>query len=86
MDIAVIVELISTVGFPIACVIALGWFIWRIYKASERREAELREEIKESQAVNAEAIHTLGLYAERLDIIQSDVEEIKEQITHLNHN
>lgn len=80
MDIALIVELISTVGFPIACVLALGLFIWRIYKASEAREAELRIEIKENQAINAEAIKTLALYAERLDVIQTDIEEIKEDI------
>lgn len=80
MDIALIVELISTVGFPIALVLALIWFIYQIYKQSEKREDELREEIKENQAINAEAIKTLALYAERLDVIQNDVEEIKTDI------
>ena len=32
---AVLLEAITTVGFPIVCVIALGIFIFKIYKASE---------------------------------------------------
>lgn len=75
-----LIELISTVGFPIVCVIALGWFIWNIYKRSEKREDELRQEIKENQEINANAIKTLALYAERLDTIQSDIEAIKDDI------
>ena len=78
MDIAIMLEIIGTFGFPITVCIALGWFIYKIYKASEKREAILRTEIKESQTVNAEAIKTLALYAERLGNIESDVKEIKD--------
>ena len=78
MDVTVILEIIGTLGFPIAVCIALGWFIYKIYKASEKREAILRTEIKESQSINAEAIKTLALYAERLGNIESDVKEIKD--------
>ena len=78
MEFTMILEIIGTLGFPIAAVIALCWFIYKIYKASEKREAELREEIKDSQLINAEAIKTLALYAERLGNIESDVKEIKE--------
>ena len=74
------VELISTLGFPIACVIALGWFVFKIYKASEKREEELRQEIKENQEINRRAIETLSFYAERLDSIQGDIKTIKEDI------
>lgn len=77
----IITELISAFGFPIFCVLALGWFIWRIYRASEKREEQLRAEIKENQTINAEAIHTLSLYAEKLDTIQSDIAEIKNKLT-----
>lgn len=78
MEFTMILEIIGTLGFPIAAVIALCWFIYKIHKASEKREAELREEIKESQLINAEAIKTLALYAERLGNIENDVKEIKE--------
>ena len=75
-----VVTIISTVGFPIAACLFLGWFIWHIYKRSEQREDELRQEIRENQAINAEAIKTLSLYAERLDVIQTDIEVIKDDI------
>ena len=78
MDIAVILEIIGTLGFPIAVCIALGWFIYKIYKASEKREEVLRGEIQENRAINAEAIKTLALYAERLGNIETDVKEIKD--------
>ena len=78
MDMALILEMIATVGFPIVAVIALCWFIWRIYKASEKREEQLRAELKENRDINAEAIKTLALYAERLGNIESDVREIKD--------
>lgn len=80
MDIKLILEIIATVGFPIAACLILGWFIWRIYKKSEDREAELRQEIKENQEINKEAIRTLALYAERLGVIEGDVREIKQDI------
>lgn len=80
MDIKLILEIIATVGFPIAACLILGWFIWRIYKKSEEREADLRQEIKENQEINKEAIRTLALYAERLGVIEGDVREIKQDI------
>ena len=49
MDVTLIVELISSVGFPIAAVIAMGLFILKIYKSSEAREQSLMEEIKENR-------------------------------------
>jgi chromosome segregation ATPase len=81
MDIAVIIELVSTVGFPIAAVLALGAFILRIYKKSEQREDVLMEEVKQTREVNAQAIETIAHYAEKLDTIQSDIKDIKTDIT-----
>jgi hypothetical protein len=80
MDATLIVEIIATVGFPIAACLVLGWFIWKIYKQSEKREETLRQEINEGREINKEAIKTLALYAERLGVIESDVREIKTDI------
>lgn len=80
MDVSIFVDLISTVGLPVALVIAMGAFIWKIYKRSEKREDELREEIKTNQATNAQAIATLGLYAERLGVIEEDIKEVKQDV------
>lgn len=90
-----LLELLPTVGFPIVCVIALGAFVFYIYKQSTKenvanmervqarckeREDKLNEIIKENQKINAEAIATITLYAEKLDVIQDDVKEIKTDI------
>ena len=52
MDTRLIVELISAVGFPITACLLLGWFIFKIYKKGEEREAALRTEIEDCQEVN----------------------------------
>lgn len=90
------VTLISNVGFPIALVAVLGWFIYKIYtdtttankaaqermmEQSKERENKLYEEIKANREVNAQAIATIGLYADSLNNIQRDINEIKTDIT-----
>ena len=63
-------DLISTLGFPIACVIAMGVFIYKIYKKSEQREDVLMKQIEENRKINAEAIATIGKYAESIETIE----------------
>lgn len=70
------VEVISQVGFPIACVIGLCIFVWNLYKASVAREERLMD-------VNEKAIETIAKYADRLDEIQKDVQVIKDDVTQL---
>lgn len=81
METTVFIELIGTLGFPIACVIALGFFVWKIYKRSETREDALMVEIGKTREVNAQAIETIAHYAEKLDTIQEDVKDIKADIS-----
>jgi hypothetical protein len=87
MEVGLITELITTLGFPIAVVIALGAFIWHIYKQSIVREDKLMMELAKSHLANEKAIETIALYAERLThiedsvlTIQTDVNVIKEKI------
>ena len=77
MDVATVVELISTLGFPIVAVIAMGLFILKLYKASEAREEKLMGEIVENRKINADAIATIGKYADSLATIEEDIKEIK---------
>lgn len=76
----VFIELISTLGFPIACVIALGWFVYKIYTQSITRENELREEIKENQKINGKFAEIINRHSLELGEIKIDVKEIKEDI------
>ena len=78
---AEIVELITSVGLPIALVIVMGYFIWILYKQSVTREETLMKEIAENRIVNEKAIETLAVYAERIGAIETEVKEIKQIIT-----
>lgn len=77
MEVGVITDLIATVGFPIALVIAMGYFIFKIYNQSVIRENMLMEEISNTRNINAKAIDTIAHYSEKLETIQSDINEIK---------
>ena len=90
------IDIISTLGFPIACVVAMGAFIFHIYKQTTKENAENMEkvqarckeredklytELAKSQEVNSKAIETIAHYAEKLDVIQKDISDIKTDIT-----
>lgn len=81
METNTIIEMIQNVGFPIFIVLALGYFIWQLYKQSVTREETLYTEISKSREVNEKAIDTIARYAEKLEIIQNDIKEIKNDIT-----
>lgn len=80
MNLKTIETLITTIGFPIVCVLGMGFFIWQIYKQSVKREDKLYTQVEESREVNAKAIDTIAKYAEKLDTIQQDVKEIKNDV------
>ena len=96
MDTNTVTTLITSLGFPIVCCLGMGYFIFTIYKNTTKenkenmeavqarckdREEKLYEEIKANREVNAQAIATIALYAERLDAIQHDIQDIKTDIT-----
>lgn len=80
MDITVITELITSLGFPIALVVSMGYFIFRLWKRSVEREERLLTEITENRLVNEKAIETIAQFAERFTHIETDVAEIKNDI------
>ena len=80
MELGVVVELITTIGFPIVCVIALGWFVWHIYKQSVVREEKLMEEITENRLVNQKFAEIIGQYEITLTEIKTDVRDIKDTL------
>lgn len=92
-----ILSAVSTVGFPIACAVVMGWFIYKIYTNSTEqnkanmeqvqarcaeREEKLYQQIEKNQEINGKAIATISHYAEKLDTIHDDVKEIKSIILH----
>ena len=88
-------QVISTVGFPIACVIGLGYFVYTIYKnitaENEKREERLYEIIADSRTnnnklveVNQEFVKVLETYKTDISDIKHDIEDIKEIIVKEN--
>lgn len=80
MELGVIVELITTIGFPIVCVLALGWFVWHIYKQSVVREERLMTEIAENRLINQKFAEIIAGYDITLSEIKSDVKDIKDTL------
>lgn len=98
MNAEMISNLIGQLGFPIVCVLGMGYFIFHIYKTTTKnneanmekvqarcaeREERLYQEIALNREINAKAIETISLYAERLDSIKQDVSDIKKDVTAL---
>ncbi len=88
MDLNTIQTAISTLGFPIVMVVALGWFIWKLWTKSqeqnETRENKLYEVINKAQSqndalsnTNAQFVSILNTYKSDLETIKDDVQEIK---------
>lgn len=96
MDAKSLTDLMSSLGFPVVCVIALAYFAFylvnrvmeenaknmeKVQNRCKDREDKLYQEIKENREVNAKAIETIAHYAEKLDTIQADISDIKTDIT-----
>lgn len=95
MDLTALPELIGSIGFPAVCVIGMAWFIYQVFQKTttqsqenmkqlqencQKREDKLYEEIKENREVNAQAIATIALYADKLGTIQQDISDIKTDV------
>ena len=77
-------QLISTVGFPIVCVIALGYFVYiawgRINEQNEKREEKLYDVIVKAQANNEMLLETNKEFVAVLETYKTDITEIKHDI------
>lgn len=84
MELGVVLEAIATVGFPIVMVLALGFFIYKIWQQSVEREKLLMEEITENRLVNKQFAEIIAKYEITLGEIKSDVKDIKDTL-HINN-
>ncbi|CAM2827892.1 hypothetical protein HAHI6034_04940 [Hathewaya histolytica] len=84
-----ITDIISTVGFPIACTLGLGWFVYilfgkmmesnredkeKMYEVNKEDKERLYKEISYNREVNQELLETNRILATD---IKKDVEDIK---------
>ena len=78
--VALVLEVIGTVGFPILVALALGWFVWTIYKQSVVREEKLMAEITENRLINTKFAEIIAGYEITLVEIKEDVKDIKDNL------
>ena len=90
MDINTIQTLITSLGFPIVCVIALGWFIYKAFEKftaqSEKREEKLYTVIAQAQETNERLSKTNAEFVAVLNTYKSDLEDIKADVTEIKEN
>ena len=90
MDVNTIQTAISTLGFPIVCVLFLGWFIWKIWMSQQdqnkEREDKLYEYLGKAQAVNEQLTKTNSEFVEVLHSYKSDLDTIKSDVTEIKQN
>lgn len=90
MDVNTIQTLITSVGFPIVCVLALGWFIYIAFQKftanAEKREDKLYAIIVEAQATNERLLQTNSEFVLVLDTYKTDLVAIKEDVAEIKNN
>lgn len=70
-------ELISTVGFPIACCVAMGYVLWKVYNkmtATLDKVTETNSELAKTNNKLAEKINT------KIDTLEDKVDKIVNEI------
>ena len=84
MDVNTVQTLITSLGFPIVCVIALGWFIYKAFEKftaqAEKREEKLYTVIAQAQETNERLTQTNAEFISVLNTYKSDLDEIKEDV------
>lgn len=94
MEVDAVSNIITTVGFPIFCVLALGWFIYKAYlnlsQANKEREEKLyttlgktQEQLDNAQETNAKFVAVLEDFSKDMQLIKSDVAQVKNEIIKL---
>ena len=93
-------EAIPTLGFPIICVVGLGWFIYKIYTDTTKqnnenmaavqarckeREEKLYIQLEKQNEINGKFANIIAQYDIKLNTIQSDISDIKADISLLTN-
>lgn len=86
MDVSMIADLVGVLGFPIVCVGALGFFVYKLWQQSAEREEKLFAELSASRTINGKFAELIAEYEVKLDEIRSDVKEIKNDIVEIKNN
>lgn len=73
MDVNMLLQIIDNHGFPILCALVLGWFIYKIYVQSTKREERLYTQIdKFGESLNSFNT-TLTKIDARLEVVERHI-------------
>lgn len=85
MDVGAIENLINVVGFPIFCVLALGFFIYKSYEKITERNQEREERLYSMIEANHQEMERLeqtnSEFVNVLHAFKTDLEDIKTAVT-----
>lgn len=70
----VALKILTEFGLPVLMVLGMAWFIYKLWQQSKEREDKLME-------TNNKAIETITICTDRLTAIETDVKEIKQDIS-----
>lgn len=77
-------QIISTVGFPIFCVLALGICVWKAFNMvmenNKQREMKLYDTIADIRTQLNAASETNASFIKVLESMSSDIDDIKNQL------
>lgn len=88
MDVGALTSLISNLGFPIVCVLGLGWFLYQVFqKTTAQNEANMRA-VQERCAAREERLYqqidkfseTLNSFNTTLIRIDTRLEAVEEHL------
>lgn len=78
------VEVLQSVGFPIFCVLALGYFVYSSYQKmitdTKEREDKLYAMLTSAQATISSAVENNVKLAAQIEIMQKNVEKLADDI------
>lgn len=80
MEVTVIAELITTIGFPIALVVVLLWFIFKLQAESKERENKLMETVTAFSAKFNEITVALTKVTDTLSALTDRVIEVENKL------
>ena len=90
MDLGMVVETISTLGFPIALTLACVWFFYKIYtwqrEDAKERELKDRETIERFSGIIAKNSEALVKNGEALQQVAEKLNDVDEKINNLQHD
>lgn len=88
MDINIISDMVATLGFPIVCVGALGWFIYQIFIKTTAQNEKNMQQVQDRCAAREERLYqqidkfsdTLNSFNTTLIRIDARLEAVEEHL------